>query len=257
MLLARIISLACPVTEFILLLSLLWRPDGFYSVTFIVIMLTVLNLWLLYKLAQQEKHLQEMFFYIITGFLLNISSLAVLVLLENFWFKLAIILLTFFVLFDYFNHLFSYFFKKTISEKEKEIFNFKFAEIIVLFFISAGFFGFVDFLRFSKFLALAAVFAVVWLLSRLNEFFNFRIQAKKSHSFHLLSALIFMEFFWAVLSFPFIYYIKATLWSLIYLFFSFYRDKSYQNELNKKAFKANLIIIILILIGVLLTARWF
>ena len=209
MLLARILSIISPILVTALVSILFWHESSFYYILGGSCLLISASIWLFIKVSKKVKHPREMFFYIIIGILVNTGLLMVLILLENLWFKLGIVVLLFLVLLFYFEILFGRFFKTSILEKGQEILNYKFFEIIILFFISTSLFGFIDFLNYSKFLLIATVFAIVLLLSRMNEFFSTYDQVKKSFYFHLLIALIASEIFWAVISLSFVYYLKG------------------------------------------------
>ena len=76
-------------------------------------------------------------------------------------------------------------------------------------------------------------------------------------SFGLVSAVIFMEIFWALVSLPLVYYVKGVIFSLIYAVYLLLREYYLKESLSKKFIRNYLIIIIAVICLILFTARWF
>ena len=254
MLLARIIAIACPVLLVVPAFLLFIRPTDFYPLLIISLLLVLAGQILVVKLSRQVKRLQEAFFYFSPGLLVTLGSWLILLMLENFWFKLGLAILTLLALFYYFWSLHRKLYQSSFLGKGDQPVDFRTLEIMIVFLMSTALFGFIDFLNLPKLWLMATMFCLAWLLSKLNEFFQNK--AAKSPIFHLLIGLIAVEVFWAIVSLSFVYYIKGIIFSCLYLVFSLFREADYQ-ALDRKIIRNCLVIVSLILFLVLLTARWF
>ena len=242
---ARIIAIACPVLLVVPAFLLFIRPTDFYPLLIISLLLV---------LAGQILVVQEAFFYFSPGLLVTLGSWLILLMLENFWFKLGLAILTLLALFYYFWSLHRKLYQSSFLGKGDQPVDFRTLEIMIVFLMSTALFGFIDFLNLPKLWLMATMFCLAWLLSKLNEFFQNK--AAKSPIFHLLIGLIAVEVFWAIVSLSFVYYIKGIIFSCLYLVFSLFREADYQ-ALDRKIIRNCLVIVSLILFLVLLTARWF
>ena len=256
MLLIRLLSVLSPVLLALLATDLFFKPERFYYILVLSLAVVFLSLFCAVKLSKQVKHLSQVFFYIAPGLLINLGALLVLLLLENIWFRAGLVFLMLLSLLYYFNGLFNRFYKSAFLEKDRPKLNFRLLEVLIIFFVSAGLFGLIEFLNLPKLLLMAVVFLLVWLLSRINEFFNQPDEQPKAISGHLLIGLMAAEIFWAIISFSFVYYLKGLLLAFIYLVFSLFRDSDSQ-KLERPVIRNYLIATVIILVLIFLTARWF
>ena len=253
MLLARILSVISPLIIGGLLAVLFWQESKFYYVFILSLVFALLTLWWLIKISGSIKRFKQAVFYLLKGGLFVFGSLLFFILLENLWFKIVLVIFTWLVLFFYYHKLFIQLFKKSIFKQELKPFYFNFLEIVTIFFISSGLFGLKDFLNYKMIWLILLVFFLIFILFYFNEF-TYR---KNRLVYSLVTAVIMAEVFWAVLSLSLAYYLKGILFSFIYLIFIISIDSSFKKEQNRNLLKNYLIVIFIVILLILLTARWF
>ena len=83
---ARIISVLGPLLAFGSLAWLFKSPQYFYYLLLASLIIIGVSLWSLFATSQSDKSFKERFVYLIFSFLMLLSSQALFVMMEDFWF---------------------------------------------------------------------------------------------------------------------------------------------------------------------------
>jgi len=256
MLWARILSLISPIIISLISIFLFWQETKFFYIFGTILILTILSLLWLINISQNLKRWQEKFYYICLGALLVIGLMMLFILLENTLFKIGILVLLLISLIYYYDGIFNKLYKSSLIKKYQISNHFNIVEIIIVFFISSGLFGFKDFLSIKSIWLIIAVFLLFYLLSIVDDYIK-NSKLTGGVVFYAVTGLIMAEVFWAILSLSLVYYVKGIFLSFLYLLFNLFKNYNQADSLNKKSPKNYIIIIIIVLIIILSTAKWF
>lgn len=256
MLLSRILVFLSPLLiGLALFLGLASYNQNFYYFLISLALFPILAVLLITKLAKL-KNWQETSFYLAKFTLFTLSVVAIVIFLEDRTLKLSIIVLAVVILFFYFNKFFHFLFRQTVLFKEKDFSSFLFLDLIVLFNVSSALFAFRDFLYFSNWWLLIILGFAVLLIDLFNDLIIYKLERFSLISV-LISVIIALEIFWGILSLPFFYYLKASLFAGFFLIYLISKDLYYQRQKNSLVFKLYLIMVLAAVLLILLTAKWF
>ena len=257
MLLVRIFSWIMPLLVAATQAALFWQYRYYYWLFIGSLAIIFLSLWLFARGSRQVKGRLETFFYILPAWFLCSGTYLFLLLLENNFFKAGLIVFNLGALLIYYDFIFSRLYKNSFKQNQPAVLPFNFLETATIFLVTTGFFGLGDFLNVAVWLLVLAALVFGCLFSWVNDFIFQSQFNNKNWLLHVVAGIIAAELFWAVLSLPFVYYLKAFLFTFVYLIFTLLRDSLYYGYLNKKIVKAYLLALVLIFALILSTARWF
>lgn len=253
LLIARILSLISPLALAGLLALLFLSVAGFYFVVSAGLLIAALSSWSLVKLTLKPIDRRGGFFYIFQIIALVAGFLLLFAFLENFWFKAALWLLISALLFFYYDNLFKIFHARLRGEEKMLVYR-SLTAGLTAFCLAAGLFGLHDFIGFSIWLNVAAVFGLVFL----QDWLFWKRQAQKSALVYAVcSALINAEIFWAISNLPLVYYLKGLIFALFYLALMVSLDSQLDRRWTGDRVKNYLLVIGLLILLALATARWF
>ena len=117
-------------------------------------------------------------------------------------------------------------------------------------------FGLKDFVGYYLaylFLTLAViVFFLVWGNLTVSE-----LKQGDEWSYALLTTVVAAELFWAIAALSLIFYLKGVVFAFIYLVFLSYRLSVIDPGFSRKYFKYYVIFSLIVVLMILLTAKWF
>jgi hypothetical protein len=256
MLLYRILSAISPLLITLTAVFLFWYEKQYYYFLAAAVVLTLGLGWLLIRGSSNKKDADNWVFYLLSPGLLVLSSFGLLLFLESFWLKLILLIILLAVLWTYFDNLYKQFYFHRLFLSKKPYFQISLMEALIVFFSLAGIFGLRDFLNFSLIWSILLVGLAIFLLQKIYFYFYSESTSQKL-TFSLVSAVIFMEIFWALVSLPLVYYVKGIIFTLIYGIYLLLREYYLKESLSKKFIRNYLIIIMAVILLILFTARWF
>jgi len=253
---ARIISILGPILAFGALAWLFKSPEYFYYLLFLASVIISFSLWSLFKASKSEKTIKERFIYLVFSLLLILSSQGLFIMLEIPLIKWGIWLLGFALTLWYFNNLFKRLFNHNLFIFKEEALLFNLYEAVIIFFTASTLFGLKDFINYNLgylFLVLALiVFFLVWGNLRVSE-----LKKGEEWIYALLTCLITVELFWAMAALSLAFYLKGIIFAFVYLIFLSYRLMIVDASFNRKYFKHYVVFSLILILAILLTAKWF
>ena len=253
---ARILSILGPMLSFGVLAWIFKTPRDFYYLLAAALVVMGFSLWRLFSLSQAGKNFKERFIYLVFSLLLVFTSQALLIMLENSLIKWGIWLLGLILTLWYFNNLFKRLFSQKLFIFHESALLFNLYEAIIVFFAASALFGLRDFIGYHLaylFLALVVIiFFLVW-----GNLTVSKLKQGDEWSYALLTTVIAAELFWAIAALSLIFYLKGVVFAFIYLVFLSYRLSVIDPGFSRKYFKYYVIFSLIVVLMILLTAKWF
>ena len=249
----RIISYLIPLISS-LLISLLFFKEDLVFLLYILLFIFVF-LGTMFFIMDKVKDKKKTFYFSLFSLLISYSVLTLFLFLENFYFKLGLVL-TNLLLFIFFNELFIIYFKNIIKESERLWLYIKQAKLFLIFFVTSIFFGFRDFFNLSPYLTLVIFFIMMFILSWYHNWQSWSLKIS-AFNYRLIMSLVMAQVFWGLTILPQVYFFKGIIFTIFYFIFDeliiWHFSKRYQVKYIKNIIAISLFILLLLFI----TAQWF
>lgn len=252
----RIISILAPIFAMAMLSVLFQNPGSFYYYLVLSLAVIILSLWKVSSLILPTPVKQHKVFYAGFGALLAVSFVGFYMMLENIWLKWLLWLATAILLIYYFNKIFKTALISATLNKSRTIF-LNLYEIIIIFYSSVFLFGLRDFINVNLFYLMAILAAVTFFCVLGNLRLTYGDSENNFVNYALITALLNAEIFYGISALSPAYYLKSFLLASVYLLFLSWRQSIIDEAFPIKYFKISLFFTLIVIITVLLTAKWF
>jgi len=248
----RLWSFLLPLLIALVWASLFWQRNWTYGVLLLAVLLSFGGSWLL--VAGKISSFKEKLFYAGFGLLLVLSSLFAFLLLENIFLKIILAIATIALFFFYVNELFIQYWQKVLPQNSRLFLFFRFAQILVVFWLASGLFGLRDFLGIHFFYLGIALFVLISLIGCYSGVLQ-PASLKRWQLIFIISLLI-MEMFWALGLLPLVYYLKAAFLAIFYALTSEVLNWHFSRSVSFKFIRNYLILAIILILLLLAAAQW-
>lgn len=242
----KLLSIVIFVLEFAGFILLMSYPQSAIIVFLIMLAILIVAVFIL----QKEKKISTRFLKLISPVLLLSGGIAFFLFIENKILRYLMILLISWCLYYYLRY-------RCQSKKSGYFIQINdYMDLVTIFFISCGLYGFIIFIGFSL-IWLNIIFVIIIALLSLQAFQNSKVPGKKLIVYVIMVSVILGELLYTASFLPVSLYILGLIMTVSYGFLievsrNYYLQIPDWKKTNKKYFYGGLIILLLIL----LTARW-
>jgi hypothetical protein len=256
MLFYRIFSYILVILNAFLFSLLFWRDQAFYVYSILAVSLLISFCGTYLLVGNKIKNKLEIFLDSFFSSLLILSSIFLFILLESVVVKIILAAACLILYFIYLNELFTQYFKKIIPQIDKLWLFRRLAQLLIVFNVSAAFFGMIFFLDFSRAIFSLLFFVFAYILGWYNDYRRWSLGIKV-WAFKLILALLLTEFF-VVLSFlPLVYYLRGFLMAIIFFFINETAAWFFNKEGRTNVIATYLAVSVFLIVAALATAIWY
>lgn len=221
----------------------------------VAVVLSLVLILLLKTLTHTKSSFREFINFLIPGWWLVLSSILFLLTLENIYLKYLVVIFVPLVVFFYLQLIFSYLFLPHKYQPFSLVYLIEYITWFIVFFSAVGIFALQINLNLS-YLITAALISVLSCLLLWQNFEANKHEVKKNIYYLLIYFLLSFEISGLLCWWPSNYYLKGFLMALIYFLFINLVSQQLKQVWNKKKNTWYILIILLIIMAILVTARW-
>ncbi|MBU4360800.1 hypothetical protein L6278_00735 [Candidatus Parcubacteria bacterium] len=236
----------------ILFYLILQTPERVWHLSVIAILV----LFILFKLLTVKKltWLENLKFFILI-FFLTLACLLFLLVIENFYLKYFILILTSLLTGAFFELIFVYLYRSHKYQPFSLNRYYEYVSILIFFFLSSSFFALQVFLNISFWLIGLILTLLACILFYLNLWLN-KFEIKKNIIYFYILGLLTLELSLALTWLPISYYLKAFCLTIFYFLFIKFINYQLRENWNKKKVLFYVLGGVGIVLLALVTARW-
>jgi hypothetical protein len=226
--------------------------NQYWQTTFVVAIFLIFASWLITK---HKTHLWDSSSFILIPLLFYISSFFFLLFLEGKIFQYIYIVFVSFILGLYLEKTLIFFWQPE-KHKPRALAHLSiFINIITIFFAAVALFSLSVYIRFPLWLLLLGLTILLTLMSGFN-FWSNKIELKKSLAWRVALVISFIELFFLLNFWPNSFYVKGILFTSLYCLANLIAVKNTSQSLTGSIVWKNSLLVALLWLITLLTARW-